>query len=152
MWYCTIYVFELTGDKPKVHYNIIYQKKTSQICSKTEDCKVYRLHRVTCSKQRHCSLYFRWSTHNCHTYKRSYMSSMSCIIVLWVTLCSFEHAVVTMMYCSPWLCEWVNWLLSLFESLCNIGKRYGKSLNGCKRVLKVEGVRIAIYPSKLHHL
>ena len=41
---------------------------------------------------------------------------------------------------------------ALFKSLSDVGQSYRESLDGCERVLEVQGVGVLINPPKLHHL
>ena len=40
----------------------------------------------------------------------------------------------------------------LFEPLGHVGEGHGESLDGCERVLKIQGVSVGVDSSKLHHL
>ena len=41
---------------------------------------------------------------------------------------------------------------ALFKSLSDVGQSYRESLDGCERVLEVQGVGVLVNPPKLHHL
>ena len=41
---------------------------------------------------------------------------------------------------------------ALFKSLSDVGQSYRESLDGCERVLEVQGVGVLVYPAELHHL